>query len=184
MDKLQLVGVTTFFLAAKYEEIYPPFISDLSYIAADTYTTSQIREMERKVLQTLDYQLNKPHVLTFLRRYSKLANITSTEHALAKYILEQSLLQHDMSAIPPSKRAAAALQLAIQLSSKQNASEWPELLASKSYDASQLTGTRLKLKGALRYGHEHPEFTTTKMKFKQSRFCRVSDLSVLKCLKH
>ena len=39
--KLQLVGTACMLVAAKFEEIYPPEVSDFVYITDDTYTTKQ-----------------------------------------------------------------------------------------------------------------------------------------------
>ena len=41
--QLQLVGVAALFLAAKYEEIYPPQLNDFVFVAASTYTREQVR---------------------------------------------------------------------------------------------------------------------------------------------
>lgn len=41
--KLQLVGVTSLLIAAKYEEIYPPELRDLVYICDRAYTRQEVR---------------------------------------------------------------------------------------------------------------------------------------------
>lgn len=41
-DKLQLVGVTAIYIAAKFEEVFPPELTDFAYITDDTYTKSQV----------------------------------------------------------------------------------------------------------------------------------------------
>merc|ERR1712077_141424 len=58
--KLQLVGVTAMFIAAKYEEMYAPEIGDFVYITDNAYSQSQIREMEMDVLQVLRFDLGRP----------------------------------------------------------------------------------------------------------------------------
>lgn len=40
--KLQLVGSTAMYIAAKIEEIYPPEISDFAYITDNTYKQQQV----------------------------------------------------------------------------------------------------------------------------------------------
>lgn len=44
-SKLQLVGVTCLYIAAKYEEIFPPDINEFSYITDDTYTKKEVCEL-------------------------------------------------------------------------------------------------------------------------------------------
>ena len=66
-SRLQLVGVAAMFLASKIEEVYAPAISDFVYITDNTYTDSEIRNMEMKILCALDFDLCKPVSLNFLR---------------------------------------------------------------------------------------------------------------------
>ena len=40
--KLQLIGVTALFIAAKYEELQPLQVKDAVFITDDTYTNSQV----------------------------------------------------------------------------------------------------------------------------------------------
>ena len=56
-QKLQLVGVTAMLIACKYEEIYPPIVKDFVYITNNAYTKEEILEMERKMLQALDFNI-------------------------------------------------------------------------------------------------------------------------------
>jgi hypothetical protein len=48
-DKLQLLGATCMFLAAKYEEVSIPHINDFIYLAASAFSRRDITAMERKV---------------------------------------------------------------------------------------------------------------------------------------
>lgn len=73
--QLQLVGVTAMFLASKYEEMYPPEISDFAYVTDRAYTTAQIRDMEMTILRVLKFQLGRPLPLQFLRRASKIYEV-------------------------------------------------------------------------------------------------------------
>lgn len=73
--QLQLVGVTAMFLASKYEEMYPPEISDFAYVTDRAYTTAQIRDMEMKILRVLKFKLGRPLPLQFLRRASKICEV-------------------------------------------------------------------------------------------------------------
>lgn len=75
--KLQLVGVTAMLVACKYEEMYAPEVGDFAYITDNAFTKSQILEMEQVVLRSLNFQLGRPLPLHFLRRASKVANVSS-----------------------------------------------------------------------------------------------------------
>ena len=74
-EQLQLIGVTSMSIAAKYEEVQHPHIKDFAFITADTYTTDTICQMERIILKTLDYALSFPLAITFLRRLSKITTV-------------------------------------------------------------------------------------------------------------
>uniref|UniRef100_UPI00398ED75E G2/mitotic-specific cyclin-B1-like n=1 Tax=Pristiophorus japonicus TaxID=55135 RepID=UPI00398ED75E len=122
---LQLVGVTAMLIASKYEEIYPPEIGDFVIITDDAYSSAHIRQMERLILKKLDFSLGKPLPLHFLRRASKVAEISTDHHALAKYLMELTMGDYEMVHYPPSLIAAAAFHLAQKL---LTCGEWTHLL--------------------------------------------------------
>lgn len=182
-SKLQLVGVTAFFIASKYEEIAIPTVGDMVRLSADTYTNREILERERMVLKTLDYRLGKPTAITFLRRYSKAATTNVKSHHLAKYILELTLLSASLSVVPPSRRAAAALLLSRSLlyPTKTAAQLWPPSIVHHSgYSADDLQTTKTQLQQALRRaysegsGGEHAK--SIRDKYASAAFMKVSEL--------
>lgn len=67
-SQLQLVGVACMWVAAKYEEIYPPNVGDFCYITDNTYSKEQMVQMEELILKRLGYELTVPTAKTFLRR--------------------------------------------------------------------------------------------------------------------
>ena len=67
-EKLQLVGATCMFLAAKYEEIYPPDVGEFVYITDDTYTPAQVLRMEHLVLKVLKFELSVPTAHLFIHK--------------------------------------------------------------------------------------------------------------------
>jgi len=111
--KLQLVGVTAMFIAAKYEEMYAPEIGDFVYITDNAYSESEIRTQEVEMIKHLNFSLERPLPLHFLRRFSKVAQIDTTIHNLAKYIMELAIVEYKFCHIPPSKLAAAALAISM-----------------------------------------------------------------------
>ncbi|NXR01911.1 CCNB1 protein, partial [Sagittarius serpentarius] len=133
---LRLVGVTAMFIASKYEEVFPPHVADFAYIADHTYKKVQICKMERKILQALDFRLGLPLPPHFLRRASKIAEVDLEQYTLASYLMELSILDYDMVHFLPSKIAAAASCLALNV---LNRGKWtPTLQCSMSYTESDL----------------------------------------------
>ena len=45
--EVQLVGIASLLIVAKYEEIYPPLLKDFVYITDNVYTPDEILEMEK-----------------------------------------------------------------------------------------------------------------------------------------
>lgn len=129
--ELQLVGVTALFLAAKYEELYPPEITDFVYITDETYTKRQILDMEMVIFRALDFQLSKPLSIHFLRRFSKASKGEDIHHIMAKYLTELASVEYSMCHYHPSEIAAASLYLSLKLFPKdkqETGSTWTETL--------------------------------------------------------
>lgn len=100
-DKLQLVGTTALYIAAKYDvsffinskattvyfcrsryftidflfalfqERCPPVIDDFCYICDDAYSQKDVIQMEEKMLHVLKFDIGVPLSYRFLRRYAR-----------------------------------------------------------------------------------------------------------------
>ncbi|XP_022351308.1 G2/mitotic-specific cyclin-B1-like isoform X2 [Enhydra lutris kenyoni] len=112
---LQLVGVTAMFIASKYEEMYPPETGDFAFVTDNTYAKHQIRQMEVKILRSLNFGLGRPLPPHFLRRASKIGEVDVEQHTLAKYLMELTMVDYDMVHFPPSQIAAGAFCLALKI---------------------------------------------------------------------
>ncbi|XP_058834669.1 G2/mitotic-specific cyclin-B [Topomyia yanbarensis] len=119
---LQLVGVTAMFIASKYEELFPPDISDFAYITDDTYKKRQILDMEKKMVKVLDFHLGKPLPTHFLRRFSKAAKVVEKHHSAGKYLIELASIDYSTAHFKPSEIAAAALYISLYLFPLENCS--------------------------------------------------------------
>ncbi|RIA83563.1 cyclin-like protein [Glomus cerebriforme] len=119
--KLQLVGITGLFIAAKYEELLAPSIKNFIYMADNGYTEEEILKAERYVLTTIDFKLCYPNPMNFLRRSSKADNFDIQARTVAKYLMEISLVDYKFLSSPPSMIAAAALYLSRKM---LNRAEW------------------------------------------------------------
>ena len=111
LDRLQLVGITAMFIAAKYEEVFSPHIEHFKYLTDDTFSEEEILRAERFILQTLDYNLSYPNPMNFLRRISKATDYDQDTRTVAKYLMEISLIDYRLMEFLPSHVAAAAMYL-------------------------------------------------------------------------
>lgn len=118
-SRLQLVGVTAMMIASKYEEIYPPDVSDFVFITDNAYTKTDLFQCEREIMAKLDFCLAKPTPLQFLRRFVKAARGTSVSHHLGKYFVELCFVNYSMVQYKPSELAAASVCLSLHLLTKR-----------------------------------------------------------------
>ncbi|KAL2712668.1 cyclin-A2 [Vespula squamosa] len=135
--KLQLVGTAAMFIAAKYEEIYPPDVGEFVYITDDTYTKKQVLRMEHLILRVLSFDLTVPTPLAFLKDYCISNNLSEKIKFLAMYLCELSLLEADpYLQYLPSHLAASAIALARHTLQEET---WPhELELSTGYSLHEL----------------------------------------------
>ncbi|EFA86843.1 cyclin [Heterostelium album PN500] len=112
INKLQLVGITSMLLAAKYEEIYSPEIKDFIVTSDNACTHDEVLSMERSILSTLKFHMSTCTPLHFLRRFSKAAGSDSRTHSLSKYLTEISTLDYKLLKYVPSMIAAASIYVA------------------------------------------------------------------------
>jgi Cyclin, N-terminal domain/Cyclin, C-terminal domain len=112
LGKLQLVGATAIFIAAKYEEINCPSVQEIVYMVDGGYTIDEILKAERFMLTMLQFELGWPGPMSFLRRISKADDYDLETRTLAKYFLEVTIMDEQFIGSPPSFTAAAAHCLA------------------------------------------------------------------------
>lgn len=112
-SKLQLVGTSAMFIAAKLEEIYPPDVADFVYITDDTYNKKQVLRMEQLILRALSFDMSAPTPHVFLNLFCVMGNLPDSVRFLAMYLCELSLLYYTpFLQYLPSRVAAAALAYA------------------------------------------------------------------------
>lgn len=175
--KLQLVGVTAMFIAAKYEEMYPPEINDFVYITDNAYTKAQIRSMEMLMLEALDFGMGKPLCIHFLRRNSKAGGVDAQKHTLAKYLMELTLPEFEFVKFDPSEIAAAALYLSMQLIEPDV--EWSSTLAHySSYTESHLLPIVKKMALMVQKSSKS-KYQAVRTKYASSKFMRISSIPEL-----
>ncbi|NP_001290241.1 G2/mitotic-specific cyclin-B1 [Larimichthys crocea] len=177
--QLQLVGVTAMFLASKYEEMYPPEISDFAYVTDRAYTTAQIRDMEMTILRVLKFQLGRPLPLQFLRRASKIYEVTAEQHTLAKYLLELTMVDYEMVHFPPSMLASASLALTLKI---LDAGDWDVTLQHyMDYTAESLIPVMAHIaKNVVKVNEGLTKHMAIKGKYSTSKQMRIATLAQLK----
>lgn len=111
--KVQLVGVTAMFIAAKYEEILAPSIDEFVYMTERGYTKEEILKGERIVLQVLDFKIShycSPY--SWMRKISKADSYDLQTRTLSKFLTEVTLLDYRFLRVKPSMVAAIGMYTA------------------------------------------------------------------------
>lgn len=86
LNKLQLVGLTAMFIAAKYEEVLCPSVQNFLYLAEGGYTDEEILKAERYMLKVLKFSFSYSNPMNFLRRISKADNYDIQTRTVAKFL--------------------------------------------------------------------------------------------------
>ncbi|KAE8636173.1 hypothetical protein XENTR_v10002868 [Xenopus tropicalis] len=138
-----------------------------------------LRNMEMQILRVLKFDIGRPLPLHFLRRASKIGEVDSVHHTLAKYLIELVMTDYDMVHVPPSQLAAAAFCLAMKI---LNSGEWtPVLEHYMAYKESSLMPVMQHIaKNIVKVNGGHTKFLSVKSKYSSSRQMKVSCLPHLK----
>lgn len=134
--KLQLVGVTAMFIAAKYEEILAPSVDEFVFMTESAYPKEEILKGERIMLQTLEFRIShycSPY--SWMRKISKADDYNVHTRTLSKFLTEVTLLDHRFLRVKPSLVAAVGMYSA----RKMLGGEWDEAFVFYSdYTEEQL----------------------------------------------
>lgn len=114
--KLQLVGVTAMFIAAKYEEILAPSVDEFVFMTENGYPKEEILKGERIMLQTLEFRVShycSPY--SWMRKISKADDYDIQTRTLSKFLTEVTLLDYRFLRVKPSLVAAVGMYCARQM---------------------------------------------------------------------
>lgn len=111
-NKLQLVGITALFIAAKFEEVVCPDLNSFVILADNAFTETDIKKAEKYMLHSLEYDVKYTNPLYFLRRVSKANNYERRSRKMAKYFLELMILHKEFYNFKKSVVTATAMYLA------------------------------------------------------------------------
>ena len=172
-EKLQLLGVTALFIAAKYEEIYPPNIKEFLAACDNSFLRGEVISLECRILALVDYRLAVPSAFTFTERYSEQAELARKEYYFALFLIDLSLTASCFHKYKPSHIAAAAVYLSLKVFRKP---EWPEKLQAETglgLDAVRRCAKDLFL---LLFRSGEAQAGSTRRKFSSHEYYEVSKL--------
>lgn len=136
LSRFQLCGAVALFIAAKYEEINVPTVSQMVYMVGNQYPRESFLRAERFMVEVLGFEFGWPGPMSFLRRGSKADDYDNEIRTLAKYFLEITIMDARFVASPPSWLAAGAQFLSRRMLGR---GDWTEAhVYYTGYTAEQL----------------------------------------------
>jgi len=171
VEKLQLVGITCFFIATKYEEIEPPSLKNLVHICDHAYSKNEILDLEKLILKTVNYSIAIPTSYVFLKHFLWISSADKKMEHLSCYILDGTLHCYELLRYLPSQLAAASILIARKLLGKTS---WSSTLAEctnyKKKKISLVACVVLEQKA-----HISKELITLEKKYSVDKYSNVSD---------
>ncbi|KAM4721371.1 G1/S-specific cyclin-E1 [Rhinophrynus dorsalis] len=92
-SRLQLIGITSLFIAAKLEEIYPPKLHQFAFITDGACTEDEITSMELVIMKALDWCLGPMTVVSWLNIYLQVAYLRELQHFLLPQYPQETYVQ-------------------------------------------------------------------------------------------
>jgi len=111
IESFQLLAITAMFIACKIGLQDAGAINDWAELGdpENPYEIDEIKKLEIKILQTLDWDANISTAYFSSRRLSMLAGMKDHELHYMRYILELALLNYELVQVRPSMLTAAAV---------------------------------------------------------------------------
>ncbi|XP_004636877.1 G1/S-specific cyclin-E1 [Octodon degus] len=79
---LQLIGISSLFIAAKLEEIYPPKLHQFAYVTDGACSGDEILTMELVIMQALEWRLSPLTIVSWLNVYMQVAYLNDEYEVL------------------------------------------------------------------------------------------------------
>ena len=114
--ELQLLGVTAMWIASKMEEVSVPLVSDFAWITYDTYTTVELRQMERRILDALGFRLSCVTPWTLVHTLLELPHIAVHDDMkhVTRYLHDLAIHDPAFTTEPPGEVAASIVYASLR----------------------------------------------------------------------
>lgn len=170
LQKLQLLAVSSLFIASKYEEVHSLSVRSCSAVTDGGCSEEEIIVAEKEIIRVLEFNVAYANPMNFLRRISKADDYDIENRTMGKYLLEITIADHRFIGMLPSLCSAAAMNLARKIS---NSGDWNNNLIyySGGYTESDLEEVCNMIIEYLISPIVHTEFFR---KYASRRFLRVS----------
>ena len=129
LDRLQLLGITAMHIASKFQEIYPPIMSDFIQMTKNSFRARQMSNMETDVLKVIAFDINCTPTQTFLENYSRAIGVSEPRVLIyTSFLLDLSLIKAEFLYFRPSHITVCALAMAIMREQRLTGQDYSEKL--------------------------------------------------------
>jgi cyclin B len=111
---LQLLGVASLLISFKSNEVYCPSLQQFIDITSGAYSKSELLDMEKEILKTLNFEILFPTAEEFYSIISKSYNFTEVQNNLGYYFLDSSLIDYDLLKYKPSTIGVACAYIVMK----------------------------------------------------------------------
>nr|XP_033798082.1 G1/S-specific cyclin-E1 [Geotrypetes seraphini] len=91
--RLQLIGISALFIAAKLEEIYPPKLHQFAYVTDGACKEDEILSMELIIMKGLNWSLSPLTIVSWLNIYMQVAYLNDLYEVLLPQYPQQAFVQ-------------------------------------------------------------------------------------------
>jgi cyclin B len=100
--KYQLLGISSLFIAAKFEEVKTPRLKRYVTVCGGQYSFDQILGMESEILLALNFNIKTITSCWLLEEYLQFAGLEYENKQLCLYILDLSLVEYSFCLLRPA----------------------------------------------------------------------------------
>ncbi|XP_044149360.1 G1/S-specific cyclin-E2 [Bufo gargarizans] len=90
---LQLIGVTSLFIASKLEEIYPPKLHEFAYVTDGACSEDDLIEMELIILKALKWELSPVTAVSWLNLFLQVSSLKDSPKLLLPQYSQEQFIQ-------------------------------------------------------------------------------------------
>ena len=173
----QLLGITSLFIACKYEEIYPPKSKDLITMTDNAYQIEEMIKMENEILGLLEFDLTFPTSLRFLEIYGEFLNLDEINFFRCYYLNEVSLICYNLCGYCPSLIACACLYINLKSNLRLfKGYNEEELFKITGYEKTEINSClNILINGLMKMEEPNNKFISIKKKYALDKYMKVSN---------
>ena len=176
-NEYQLIAITSYFIATKYEDIYPPDLESLLSICKYRYGNNEVLDTEHKILEELKFEILYNSSYKFLKFLFTVSNYQDLKiFYLAELLLELGIESIEFLSHPPCARAVSALLVAKKLMNIKG--NYNSIKFYYDYNEAEITNIQKKYVIILKRIYSSKDRSVVFEKFNNKKYMFVASLLI------